>query len=81
MKFRILLCLLLCFRPSFLQIPESLLQSVLKCLTDVVNLETPSLASIAMQALGHVGLSVSLPPLLHGSSPGVLLCIMYLVNA
>nr|GMD14620.1 proteasome-associated protein ECM29 homolog isoform X1 [Ipomoea batatas] len=62
-------------------IPESLLQSVLRCLTDVVNLETPSLASIAMQALGHVGLSVRLPPLLDGSNSGVLLCIMYLENA
>ncbi|XP_019163794.1 PREDICTED: proteasome-associated protein ECM29 homolog isoform X2 [Ipomoea nil] len=57
-------------------IPESLLQSVLKCLTDVVNLETPSLASIAMQALGHVGLSVPLPPLLHGSNPVAILTVL-----
>ncbi|KAA8544630.1 hypothetical protein F0562_022642 [Nyssa sinensis] len=49
-------------------ISESLLQSTLKCLVDVVNSETATLASVAMQALGHIGLCVPLPPLLHDSS-------------
>ncbi|KAJ8751379.1 hypothetical protein K2173_016576 [Erythroxylum novogranatense] len=42
---------------------ETLLQDILKCLTNVVNSETATLASVAMQALGHIGLRISLPPL------------------
>ena len=38
------------------QIPEALFQSTLKCLVDVVNSETATLSSVAMQALGHIGL-------------------------
>ncbi|CAH9134546.1 unnamed protein product [Cuscuta epithymum] len=57
-------------------IPPSLLESVLKCLTDVVNSETPSLASVAMEALGHVGLSAPLPPLFHDSTSAALLTIL-----
>ncbi|KAH9790309.1 hypothetical protein KPL71_003360 [Citrus sinensis] len=37
-------------------IPEALFQSTLKCLVDVVNSETATLSSVAMQALGHIGL-------------------------
>ncbi|KAK6119824.1 hypothetical protein DH2020_046449 [Rehmannia glutinosa] len=44
-------------------ISESVLQSVLKCLVDVVNKETAALASVAMQALGHIGICIPLPPL------------------
>ncbi|XP_011080457.1 proteasome-associated protein ECM29 homolog [Sesamum indicum] len=44
-------------------ISESVLQSVLKCLVDIVNKETAALASIAMQALGHIGICIPLPPL------------------
>eukprot|EP00257_Ricinus_communis_P019881 XP_015578984.1 proteasome adapter and scaffold protein ECM29 [Ricinus communis] len=44
-------------------IPETLFRNILKCLTDVVNSETASLASVAMEALGHIGLRLPLPPL------------------
>ncbi|KAJ4724481.1 Proteasome-associated ECM29 [Melia azedarach] len=54
-------------------ITEALFQSTLKCLIDVVNSETATLASVAMQALGHIGLRVPLPPLVNGSdSVGIL---------
>ncbi|KAF7852405.1 hypothetical protein BT93_L0950 [Corymbia citriodora subsp. variegata] len=49
-------------------IPEVLLQSVLKCLVDVVNSESATLASIAMQALGHIGLRVPLPSIADDST-------------
>ncbi|XP_056161044.1 uncharacterized protein LOC115693959 [Syzygium oleosum] len=47
---------------------EVLLQSVLKCLVDVVNSENATLASIAMQALGHIGLRVPLPSIADDST-------------
>jgi len=43
--------------------PEILLEDTLRCLVDVVNSETSALAATAMQALGHIGLRISLPPL------------------
>ncbi|KAL3621946.1 hypothetical protein CASFOL_034142 [Castilleja foliolosa] len=49
-------------------ISESVLQSVLKCLVDVINKETATLASVAMQALGHIGICIQLPPLLLDST-------------
>ncbi|XP_060216154.1 uncharacterized protein LOC132643671 isoform X1 [Lycium barbarum] len=57
-------------------IPEALLQSTLKCLVDVVNSETATLASFAMQALGHVGLCIPLPLLLVDSSSAPILVIL-----
>lgn len=54
-------------------IPEALFQSTLQCLVDVVNSETATFSSVAMQALGHIGLCVPLPPLIDGSdSVGIL---------
>jgi len=47
-----------------------LFQKILKCLTDVANSETATLASFAMQALGHIGLRAPLPPLVDDSSSG-----------
>ncbi|XP_056162562.1 uncharacterized protein LOC130136561 [Syzygium oleosum] len=47
---------------------EVLLQSVLKCLVDVVNSENATLASIAMQALGPIGLRVPLPSIADDST-------------
>ncbi|GKU93498.1 hypothetical protein SLEP1_g7091 [Rubroshorea leprosula] len=41
-------------------IPEELFQNTLKCLIDVVSSESGTLASIAMQALGHIGLCAPL---------------------
>lgn len=52
----------------FLQVSESLLQATIKCLVDVVNSETATIASVAMEALGHIGLRVPLPPLDESSS-------------
>ncbi|CAJ1971241.1 unnamed protein product [Sphenostylis stenocarpa] len=43
--------------------PEILLQDTIRCLVDVVNSETSALAATAMQALGHIGLRIPLPPL------------------
>lgn len=48
-----------------------LFQNTLRCLVDVVNSETSALAAVAMQALGHIGLRVSLPPLVNDSSSGM----------
>ncbi|CAB4278520.1 unnamed protein product [Prunus armeniaca] len=45
-------------------IPDTLFQSTLKCLVDVANSETAALASVALQALGHIGLIVPLPSLI-----------------
>ncbi|WCJ20554.1 Proteasome adapter and scaffold protein ECM29 [Euphorbia peplus] len=44
-------------------VSETLVHNVLKCLTDVVKSETAILASVAMEALGHIGLRQQLPPL------------------
>ncbi|KAL3828680.1 hypothetical protein ACJIZ3_017482 [Penstemon smallii] len=51
-------------------ISESQLQSILKCLVDIINSETASLASVAMQALGHIGICIPLPLLLLDSTAG-----------
>ncbi|XP_062171204.1 uncharacterized protein LOC133876988 [Alnus glutinosa] len=58
-------------------IPETLLQNVFKCLVDVVNSETATLASVAMQALGHIGLRVSLPPLITDSTSVDVLMVVH----
>ncbi|CAM8919803.1 unnamed protein product [Rhodiola kirilowii] len=42
--------------------PETF-QKIIKWLTDVASTETPALASVALQALGHIGLRVPLPAL------------------
>lgn len=57
-------------------IPEVLLQSVLKCLVDIVNSENATLASIAMQALGHVGLRVPLPSIADDSTSADILMVL-----
>ncbi|PON59552.1 Proteasome component Ecm [Trema orientale] len=49
-------------------IPEALFQNTLKFLVDVVNSETATLASVAMQALGHIALRVPLPALINDSN-------------
>lgn len=47
-----------------------MLHSVLKCLVDLVNNESSTLASVAMQALGHIGICTPLPPLVIDSAEG-----------
>ncbi|KAH6836999.1 ARM repeat superfamily protein [Perilla frutescens var. hirtella] len=49
-------------------ISDSVLLSVLRCLVDVINTETSTLASVAMQALGHIGICTPLPPLVIDST-------------
>lgn len=63
-----------------LQIPETLFQNTLKFLADVVISETATLASVAMQALGHIGLRVPLPPLITDSNPGNLAYNFFCTN-
>lgn len=52
------------------QVSEAVTQNAVKCLVDVVNLETALLASVAMEALGHIGICSALPLLVNNSSPG-----------
>lgn len=63
-----------------LQVPETLFQGVLKCLVDVVSSEGAALSSTAMQALGHIGLRVPLPPLISDSGPGKISAEAYLAS-
>ncbi|XP_050238689.1 uncharacterized protein LOC126688135 isoform X2 [Mercurialis annua] len=57
-------------------IQETLIQNVLKGLTDVVNSETAILASVAMEALGHIGLRAPLPPLADSSGSVEILSLL-----
>ncbi|KAI3837921.1 hypothetical protein MKX03_019436 [Papaver bracteatum] len=57
-------------------ISESLLQNTLNCLVDVVHSETASLASFAMQALGHIGLRGPMPALVRDSGSGEILVVL-----
>lgn len=59
-----------CLDIIFAQIPEALFQNTLKFLVDVVNSEIATLASVAMQALGHIALRVPLPSLINDSNSG-----------
>ncbi|GAB2246168.1 hypothetical protein Droror1_Dr00001661 [Drosera rotundifolia] len=58
------------------KIDEAAIQSTIKTLVDVVNSESPALASTAAQALGHMGLRASLPPLMGDSGPVAILTIL-----
>lgn len=55
---------------SFSHITQTLLEDTLKCLVGVVNSETASISSVAMQAIGHIGLRIPLPPLSSNSETG-----------
>ncbi|XP_062082273.1 uncharacterized protein LOC133788708 [Humulus lupulus] len=58
-------------------IPEALFQETLKFLVDVVSSETATLASVAMQALGHIALRVPLPLLINDSNSVDILTILH----
>lgn len=58
------------------EVPETILQDTIKCLVDIVNFATAAVASIAMQALGHIGLRVALPSLLCDSGPVPVLTVL-----
>lgn len=68
-------------RISAKQVSEAVVQNAVKCLVDVVNSETAPLASVAMEALGHIGICGPLPLLVNDSSPGQFIPIacLYLV--
>ncbi|CAN8246973.1 unnamed protein product, partial [Cochlearia groenlandica] len=51
-------------------VSEAVIQNAVKCLVDVVSSETAPLASVAMEALGHIGICGALPLLPNDSSPG-----------
>ncbi|CAL5425499.1 unnamed protein product [Camellia sinensis] len=57
-------------------VSESLLQATAKYLVDIVNSETATMASVAMEALGHIGLRVPLP-LLQDSNSGAVLSVLH----
>ncbi|XP_060667830.1 uncharacterized protein LOC107410333 isoform X2 [Ziziphus jujuba] len=57
-------------------IPEMLFQNILKCLVDVVNSETATLAAVAMQALGHIALRIPLPSLVDDSGSVDILTVL-----
>jgi len=52
------------------QVSKAVTQNAVKYLVEVVNLETAPLASVAMEALGHIGICGALPFLVNDSSPG-----------
>ncbi|KAF5195325.1 Proteasome-associated ecm29, partial [Thalictrum thalictroides] len=58
-------------------VSKELFQSTIKCLVDVVNSETATLASIAMQALGHIGLRGPLPVLVQNSDSAAVLMVVH----
>lgn len=57
-------------------IPETLLQSTIKCLIDIFNSESSTLASIVMQSLGHIGLRSPLPLLVQDSGSVSILTVL-----
>ncbi|XP_068658632.1 uncharacterized protein [Aristolochia californica] len=57
-------------------ISEQLLQSTIDCLVDVVKSESEALASIAMEALGHIGLRGPFPVCSQGTNSAGLLVIL-----
>ncbi|XP_021734263.1 proteasome-associated protein ECM29 homolog isoform X2 [Chenopodium quinoa] len=62
--------------PEVCEVPEAVLLDTVKSLVDVVNFETATVASIAMQALGHIALRVALPSLVNDSGPASVLTVL-----
>ena len=54
----------------FPQITQTLLEDILKCLVGIVKSETAAVPAVAMQAIGHIGLRIPLPPLCSNSESG-----------
>jgi proteasome component ECM29 len=55
---------------SYVQIHEELVEKVVDILVKVVESEGSTLASIAMESLGHIGLRCALPSISRNSSAG-----------
>ncbi|XP_057515552.1 uncharacterized protein LOC130797079 [Amaranthus tricolor] len=58
------------------ELPEMVFQHTIKTLVEIVNTETATLASIAMQALGYIGLRVALPSLSCDYGPAAVLIVL-----
>ncbi|KAL2941950.1 Proteasome adapter and scaffold protein ECM29 [Bienertia sinuspersici] len=58
------------------KVTDAVLQSTIKSLVDIVKVETAALASIAMQALGHIGLRVALPSVVYDSGPASVMTVL-----
>jgi proteasome component ECM29 len=56
------------------QIPEEMVNNVVDILVKVVNSEGSTLASVAMESLGHIGLRCALPSINRNSSTGCAYC-------
>lgn len=58
-----------------IQISEKLLVATINCMVDLAKSESAALASIAMEALGHIGLRCRLPGCSHDGATGKPLCL------
>jgi proteasome component ECM29 len=56
------------------QIPEEMVNNVVDILVKVVNSEGSTLASVAMESLGHISLRCALPSINRNSSTGCAYC-------
>ncbi|KAJ1274098.1 hypothetical protein BS78_05G036600 [Paspalum vaginatum] len=63
-----------CLKQSYM--PEEMVKNVVDNLVKVVNSEGSTLASVAMESLGHIGLRCALPAINQNSSTGTLLSIL-----
>ncbi|XP_048529330.1 proteasome adapter and scaffold protein ECM29 [Triticum urartu] len=64
-----------CLKESY--IPEELVQKVVDILVKVVESEGSTLASIAMESLGHIGLRCALPSISRNSSAAGVLTVLH----
>ncbi|CAN6357538.1 unnamed protein product [Urochloa humidicola] len=64
-----------CLKQSY--IPEEMVKSAVDILVKVVDSEGSTLASVAMESLGHIGLRCALPSIIQNSSTGALLNILH----
>ena len=56
-----------------MQIPEEMVKNVVDILVKVVDSEASTLASVAMESLGHIGLRCALPSINQNSPTGSLI--------
>ncbi|TVU50781.1 hypothetical protein EJB05_02171 [Eragrostis curvula] len=64
-----------CLKQSY--IPEGMVKGVVDILVKVVDSEGSTLASVAMESLGHIGLCCALPSISQNSSAGPLLNVLH----
>ncbi|OEL19793.1 Proteasome-associated protein ECM29-like protein [Dichanthelium oligosanthes] len=64
-----------CLKQSY--IPEEMVKNVVDILVKVVDSEGSTLASVAMESLGHIALRCALPSINQNSSTGTLLSVLH----